>query len=738
MADSPDETVNGARRARAPQAAAGLTPVPRQRARGDSSGTDAAAGLAQTQAVLAQSTWSLMAHPEAWPTLALPPIVGSEEARRFPWVAYWSVLCAASVAPALARAQLETASEAFAGCGERWGELLCCAAVIETFHDDEESLEPLDAWITRLQSLLAREDRPWPGVEVEIQVMACGISIILRDQAHPLLAAWVQRGELLMRKVPRGLHRLRLANFLVQYFIWHGNFAKAGAIIDAVRSSVADSGLKPIEAIHCYQSAATHARFVADHAPGLDAVAAGLALCDAEGCHNQAYALHAKGAALALSALDAERAAQHLEGMRAFIEEGTPGDQTHYWYALTGLALLRGQTKTALEYARTTLTNSLEIGGAYRTAVHRVSLAQVLFCAGQIEAAATELSAALAIGEQIGAGLLRFSCHALLAACCYEADAQADGDRALEHALDIGAHEQYWSTSAWWLPQVMAQLAARALRCGLQRDYVSALIKRRGLRCPDPALRVWPWPAHVFGCGRFALQLDGAPLRFEGKAQNKPLDLVKLLLANGGRSLPVARVIDALWPDSEGDSARKSFDAALLRLRRLTGAIEIVQLDGGNLGLAPGQVWSDVVALHIVAGRIEAAGSGTAPAELDDLARELLALYRAPFLEHDEAPWVIEARERLRARFIGSVDRLGRLLEAVGAGADTISLYERATDADPIAESLYRRLMQLHLSLGQPAEALRSYRRCRDMLSIMLGLAPSAETERLAREIGQS
>jgi LuxR family transcriptional regulator, maltose regulon positive regulatory protein len=99
---------------------------------------------------------------------------------------------------------------------------------------------------------------------------------------------------------------------------------------------------------------------------------------------------------------------------------------------------------------------------------------------------------------------------------------------------------------------------------------------------------------------------------------------------------------------------------------------------------------------------------------------------------------VIEARERLRARFIGSVDRLGRLLEAVGAGADTISLYERATDADPIAESLYRRLMQLHLSLGQPAEALRSYRRCRDMLSIMLGLAPSAETERLAREIGQS
>jgi DNA-binding SARP family transcriptional activator len=36
---------------------------------------------------------------------------------------------------------------------------------------------------------------------------------------------------------------------------------------------------------------------------------------------------------------------------------------------------------------------------------------------------------------------------------------------------------------------------------------------------------------------------------------------------------------------------------------------------------------------------------------------------------------------------------------------------------------------------GDQAEALVAFRRCRELLSIVLGLKPSAETERLYREI---
>ena len=44
-------------------------------------------------------------------------------------------------------------------------------------------------------------------------------------------------------------------------------------------------------------------------------------------------------------------------------------------------------------------------------------------------------------------------------------------------------------------------------------------------------------------------------------------------------------------------------------------------------------------------------------------------------------------------------------------------------------EDLYRHLMLCYRELGRPAEALRTYRRCRELLSVVLGLQPSAETE---------
>ncbi len=53
----------------------------------------------------------------------------------------------------------------------------------------------------------------------------------------------------------------------------------------------------------------------------------------------------------------------------------------------------------------------------------------------------------------------------------------------------------------------------------------------------------------------------------------------------------------------------------------------------------------------------------------------------------------------------------------------------RALELDNLAEGLYRRLMVSYRELGEMAEALKVYRRCRDMLSIVLGLSPSAETE---------
>lgn len=87
------------------------------------------------------------------------------------------------------------------------------------------------------------------------------------------------------------------------------------------------------------------------------------------------------------------------------------------------------------------------------------------------------------------------------------------------------------------------------------------------------------------------------------------------------------------------------------------------------------------------------------------------------------------ARDRLAAKFLRAVSGLGTQLEQAREWDEAAALYSRALELDNLAEALYRRLMVCYRELGESAEALKVYRRCRDMLSIVLGLQPSPETE---------
>ncbi|MET0733115.1 MAG: bacterial transcriptional activator domain-containing protein, partial [Casimicrobiaceae bacterium] len=95
------------------------------------------------------------------------------------------------------------------------------------------------------------------------------------------------------------------------------------------------------------------------------------------------------------------------------------------------------------------------------------------------------------------------------------------------------------------------------------------------------------------------------------------------------------------------------------------------------------------------------------------------------------APWALPLRDRLQARFIRSVLAEGQAHENARDFAAARALYERALEQDNLAEPLYRRLMICQREMGDAAGALTTYRRCRDLLSIVLGRKPAAETEAL-------
>ena len=251
------------------------------------------------------------------------------------------------------------------------------------------------------------------------------------------------------------------------------------------------------------------------------------------------------------------------------------------------------------------------------------------------------------------------------------------------------------------------------------------------------AKRIWPVKIHTLG--RFAVEINGHPLQFSRKTQKKPLDMLRVLVAHGGVRVEAATITAQLWPGAEGDAGKMSFDSNLHRLRRLIGVDGVLLTSEGTLSLDPSKCWIDTMALDDVVTRVErAAHASVNPGEaIVPFMKELLQLYAGHFLvsETQEA-WAVAARDKFRAKFIRAVAVVGGSLEARQEWEQAVALFSRALELDNLAEALYRRLMVCYRELGEPAEALNVYRRCREMLSIVLGVKPSLETEAIRATLG--
>jgi DNA-binding SARP family transcriptional activator len=282
-------------------------------------------------------------------------------------------------------------------------------------------------------------------------------------------------------------------------------------------------------------------------------------------------------------------------------------------------------------------------------------------------------------------------------------------------------------------PTALAQLCNEAISADIAADSARHLVHRYRLPAPPDPVKEWPWPFRVFLLGRFHLLRADMPIRFSRRAQRKPLELLQALIAFGGTEVGAGVLADALWPDAEGDAGYHSLESALYRLRRLLGAPDTVSMVNGRLSLDRRQFWVDVWELER---ELQGGQSDT-----DLLARLLRArqLYHGHFLEHEiEKNWALQRRQAIRTQYLGCLRDAARTYESQRLWREAASVYQSGLDLDMLAEDLYRGLMVCHWQLGEHSEAVRAYRRCRELLMRFLGAPPSERTEATYQTVRQS
>ena len=234
----------------------------------------------------------------------------------------------------------------------------------------------------------------------------------------------------------------------------------------------------------------------------------------------------------------------------------------------------------------------------------------------------------------------------------------------------------------------------------------------------------------VYVLGRFRLFTGDAPITIPPRLR-KPQELLQALIAFGGTEVSAGMLIDALWPDSEGDAAYHALESALYRLRQLLGARDAVRMEGGKVSLNRDRLWVDMWEFEEELQRLR-------DPDVDGIERigRLRLLYQGHFLQYEtEQPWVLRTRQELRDRLLRAIRDAARECEHARRWEDAANLYKSGIELDSLNEDLYRGLMLCHQELGDHSDALHAYRRCRELLTRFLGVPPNERTQALYHSV---
>ena len=152
----------------------------------------------------------------------------------------------------------------------------------------------------------------------------------------------------------------------------------------------------------------------------------------------------------------------------------------------------------------------------------------------------------------------------------------------------------------------------------------------------------------------------------------------------------------------------------------------------------PPDAWIDLEAAAEAAHRAESSLLARDPSDAMGWALVANAIARRGFLPGEDGGWASRRRRELQDVRVRALECRATVQLGAGSPAAAIPDLELVLDLEPFRETAYRLLMRAHAEAGNPAEALRAFRRCRTTLADELGVDPSPETRAVHLDILRS
>jgi LuxR family maltose regulon positive regulatory protein len=595
-----------------------------------------------------------------------------------------------------------------------------------------------DSWLALFEELYEKYSSYITG-DIELQVTGGVLNAIIHRQPyHPDYESWVQQAFAHMEKsndIPTKVHVLHI--LWISTMLRHDH-AKGSRYIEAFQGFTQYAEVPPWGVMLMLEDASFHYSIVGRFEDSMQTVTKGLEMAAETGVHYLDHWFWAVGASAALSQGKIKEADQYLGLMQTHMHTIRDWQKTLY-YALTfHRAILQGDMNRAERIEKSTTQYAIKTG-VINPIINHLQILLMWQKEKNYKKVKRAVSIILKIHRRYGMeGQLGFEVYLTEAYIALEHGDEATALSSLKKGMGIGRKTgalNYWG----WLPSVMARVCEKALEEGIEVEYVQELVRKRNIVPEKSPITIenWPWPIRIYTLGRFEVVLDDKPLRFGRKAQQKPIDLLQVLIALGGRKIAETKIVDILWPDDDGDMQIKSLHTALYRLRKLLGHKDAIEYEDGRLSLNNRICWVDVWAFERLLGEVENLLEGKPkPNHVKHIKEKIFSLYQNAFLSQlTDRYWSVKLREKLKSKFIRVIEQFGKFYVEAGNNKEAIELYSKALDVDPLLESCYRQIMLSYKSLGKTSEAVNTYRNCTRIMKSSLGVEPGKETVQIYNKL---
>ena len=656
----------------------------------------------------------------------------AEQIAASPELGYWMGRTQLARSPADARAAFSSAYDACDATADPLLAARLAVGVIDSYFVEWSEFAGMDPWLDRLDTAMpAALERASPSQAVELMSSAL-VGGLYRRPNDPALR---QRAEWVQERLDDRLsldQRVLAGTFVLNFWNWTGDLAHARTLIGRLAPIVDDTQVSAFRRAWYWLRCAYHHYIASQFDEQESALARVREIATVENFAviEVIATLYSVFGQLSVGALDDAEAT--LATLEEVLDPGRRLDRAIERYLQGWLHLARGEAAAAQAQADEAVRLAGEAGvGNVETYFRLLALVAQAHC-GDSEGARQSAATLCDGNPHQHYPLLAFEASMVRAYLAECSGRTAEADEFAREMLETGARHTFMN-ALLWLPPMVSRITARALARGIETAFGRRLIEHRHLTPPPVAPPQWPWQIRVRCFGQLQIERNGVTVRFQRKAQKRPLSLLMALVAAGGKGVATAALAAHLWPDADGDAARGALTTTVFRLRRLLGDVDVLIQTEGKLALNPRLAWLDVWHFEAICNAI----ASDATTDVCGHTRNLVDCYRGHFLsDEEEAPWMLPARQRLEAMFLRAIEALGAVMERSGELVAAVDIYGVGIGLSPLAETLYQKRMHLLEALGRRAEAIEDYRRCRHMLSVVLGVQPAAETEALRRRLG--